>query len=145
MKTYELSEFISLLRLGLWSGGEISGLGHVSAASEASEISELSGLTGVWFGSGIMLESIEQDNVGMKLTFSIYDPYEGGYNHFEVSASSVDTIGEVLQAIAEGKEGKEKRGGTQTYIGGSLREKRKYESTHTSIRSGTIPKPRTGR
>lgn len=137
MKAYELSEFTSLLRLGLWSGGEIAGLGYVSVAREANGDPGLSGLTGVWFGNGIMLENIQPDNVEMKLVFSLYDPYEGVYKYYNVYTYSAGSVEEVLQALTE------KRGGAQAYIGGSLREKRKYESTYTSIRSGTIPKPRT--
>lgn len=149
MKSYELSEFTFLLKLGLWSGGAVSGLGHVSAASNHHGEMPVAGMAGVWLGGGVMLESMD----GERLVFSVYDPYAGRYRCFDVSAE-LDTpeeagervtmamIEKSLTGILEDEIKNVRRGKHPTVSDYTpWRDKRRYEATNYSFRTGSIPKP----
>lgn len=151
MKPYELSEFTFLLKLGLWSGGAVSGLGHVSAASKYADELPMAGLTGVWLGGGVTLERSEQE----RLVLSVYDPYTGRHNCFTASVDfnaaepedrpiTMGAIENILTDILAREEKSARRGKRVATFSEytPLREKRRYEATYTSFRTGSIPTPR---
>lgn len=148
MKPCELSEFTFLLKLGLWSGGAVSGLGHVSAASKTDTL-PMAGLCGLWLGGGVTLERSE----GEMLVMSVYDPYTGRYKCFAVSAdfntsasvdrpATMDEIEKALTLVLEQEATRARRGkGTTFKEYTPWKEKRRYEATYYSARTGSIPKP----
>jgi hypothetical protein len=153
MKPCELSEFTLLLKLGLWNGGAVSGLGYVSAATKHADGMPMVGLAGLWLGGGVTLESAE----GGQLVLSVYEPYAGRYECFAVSADfnmpgfaeRPTTLHEIEMALAAAIEQETKairRGrGTTFSEYTSLRDKRRYQAAYTSVRTGSIPTPRRRR
>lgn len=142
MKTFALSEFTSLLRLELWNGGHLSGLGYVSPARKTNRDAGLSGLTGMRLAGGIMLEDIRREGEGSNLIFSVYDPYTGGYIYYETSAYSEGNTCEAFQSLRTGEEREaEKQRARITSSGSLFRDKLRYGSTQYSIRGGRIPSP----
>lgn len=140
VKTYELSEFIFLLRLGLWGGGEITGLGYVSKTRGATGEIGNAGLTGMCLGSGVMLENSRSDLPGeSNLVFSIYEPYTGDYRFQVVTANCDGDIKRMLLAILDGTEWINDRGGRKIREYVSLQSKRRYGVEHKSLRSGLLP------
>ncbi len=145
MKTYRLTEFTSLLRLGLWSGGRIPGFGYLSVARQQAGGNAPAGIGGVWLGGGVTLESSRPDPEGSAiLTFSIYDPYRGEYLFYGVSATlESEEVEESLETLLE-QEGQLYRKRKQNlYI--SFQQKRRYEAIHSSYRGGTVPTSRRRR
>lgn len=145
MKTFALSEFTSLLRLELWNGGYLSGLGYVSPARKTGRDASLSGLTGLRLAGGVMLEDIRREGEESNLTFSVYDPYTGGYLFYETSAYSEGNTREAFQAFQVLWMGEEREAEKQrariTSSGSLFRDKLRYGSTQYSIRGGRIPTP----
>jgi hypothetical protein len=76
---YEVSEFITMLRLGLWTGGDISGVGRSSAARAVESGALEAGVWGMDMGRGVMLEHLEEGEQGQDALLSVYNPYDGGY------------------------------------------------------------------
>lgn len=147
MKPCELSEFTFLLKMGLWSGGAVSGLGHVSAASKTDTL-PMAGLAGLLLGGGVMLERSEEQ----RLIMSVYDPYDGRYRCFTVSADfntssadrpvTMDEIEKALTMVLEQETKNARRGKGLTFKEYTpWREKRRYEANYYSPRSGALPKP----
>lgn len=146
MKVYELSEFIFLLRLGLWSGGEIASLGYVTAARNADGDGGIAGLGGIWLGSGITLEHSRPNPSGeTELTFSIYEPYTGEYRFLAVAASCGEDIERLIFTITEEAERTNRRGARKPQEHESLQSKRRYIAQHSSPRSGAVPTTRRNR
>jgi hypothetical protein len=147
MKKYELSEFIFLLRLGVWRGGEIVGIGYVSAARKGTEVDGLAGLMGFPLGSGVMLEQNRSYSYGeTDMTFSVYDPYSGAYDRFTVTAGCDGNMEEVLLAVlneAERENMITSARKSAAYV--SIRSKRKYVAEYSSMRGGKVPAPRKTR
>ena len=155
MKTYDLTEFTFLLKLGLWNGGRVSGLGYVSAA-KASDGITIPGLNGIVLGSGIMLErSAPGPANDLQLTLSVYNPYAGRYDSYTVLAdfnllgvkqlpTTQDEIEKALtQVLEEIEQAVRRSGNTGAYT--PFREKLRYEAAHSSVRTGRIATPRRKR
>lgn len=142
MKTFGLSEFVTLLRLELWNGGHLSGIGYISPARRADREAGRSGLTGLRLAGGIMLEEIRRDGTGSKLIFSVYDPYEGRHLFYETSTYSPEDIRETFRAVmAGGEAGTEKQHGRLTSSGSLFREKLRHGSTQYNMRGKRTPSP----
>lgn len=97
MKVYEMSEFIFMLRCGMWCGGSISGFGYISAARKTESVNVLAGLRGVRLSNSIMLErSVPRSFGETEMLFSVYDPYTGGYTFSEATANFKGDAGTAL-------------------------------------------------
>ncbi|NDV64651.1 hypothetical protein [Bacteroides sp. 224] len=138
MKTYELSEFSFLLKLGLWTGGEVIGLGYVSSANKVSSNENTAGLSGIELSSGVRLEKQEMTGMSdMDLIFSVYEPYRGTYLFWSVSTNYTSNLEEVLFASAQQNENIKRKSTGRTYT--SFRNKSKYIDHRTIMtRSGKI-------
>lgn len=144
MKTYDLTEFTFLLKLGLWNGGRVSGLGYVSAA-KASDGITMSGLNGIVLGGGIMLErSAPGPANDLQLTLSVYNPYAGRYDSYTVLADfNLPGVKQLPTTQDEIEKAVRRSGNTGAYI--PFREKLRYEAAHSSVRTGRIATPRRKR
>lgn len=92
-----MSEFIFMLRCGIWCGGNISGFGYISAARKTESVNVLAGLTGLRLSNSIMLErTIPRSFRKTELLFSMYDPYTGGYSFFAAITNCKGRISDML-------------------------------------------------
>ena len=97
MKQYELSEFVFLLRLGLWNGGDVAGIGYISKVRDAEAMQAYAGCIGMRLGSDVMLEHSRTNAYGeTEMTFSVYDPYTGSYRCQAVTAHQAERAEEAL-------------------------------------------------
>ena len=139
MKTYELPEFTFLLKLGLWTGGEVGSSGYISPATKTSFSGSMAGLTGIELSGGVRLEKYELSEMnGMSLFFSIYEPYRGTYQFWVVSADDVKNPEDILFAVAQQKETLKMKSSGGKYT--SFRKKSKYLESRTTVltRSGRM-------
>jgi hypothetical protein len=155
MKKHELTELVFLLRLGLWSGGEVTGIGHVSAALPvAIDFPELHtiGTTGLWLGGGVMLESGKNNTSNMRgetgatsfagngaMTFSVFDPYTGGYNLWRVTTERDERPAELLAAIIAEAERERIFGRRLPREHVSLQSRRRHVAQFGNMRGGSLP------
>jgi hypothetical protein len=147
MKNYELSEFISLLRLGVWCGGEVGGIGYVSAArSVESPTGGMAGVCGLWLGGGVMLEGdggrSEPGTTGTVtggMTFSVFDPYTGRHNWWAVDTDLDDNPAELISAIIKEAERAWLLGPRLPREHVSLQNRRRHVAQFSSMRGGSLP------
>lgn len=141
-KTYSLPEFVFWLKLGLWTGGNLEGLGYVSPAHKTPPTSNMCGLNGIYLNESVTLEKYEAwSNTSLVLLFSVYEAYSGTYTCWEVSTNYVEDIESAL--FSSFNETTTKKGTTwKGYAQDSIKSKRRYSGAHNSIRTGTILQPR---
>jgi hypothetical protein len=139
MEKCKLPEFICLLRLGLWGGGEVAGIGYVSTARSVGRTGSLAAMTEFGLGCRIMMECGRSGvNGGAEMTFSVYNPYSGEYDFFAVTAERDDNMKELLHTMVKEVERESLLGPRlpREYV--SLHSKRRYVAGYSSMRSGKI-------
>jgi len=105
MKTYELSEFTFLLKLGLWTGGKILDFGYLSEAEMISTNNNIAGILGIEFSNTVVLEKYELKGINViNLIFSIYKPLQGMYQLWRMNMDYIGDFENVLLAIVQNEE-----------------------------------------
>jgi len=138
-ESYNISEFVACLKLGIWPGGEVGQLGYLSSLRLLSQGSANAGLWGVQVGFGVMLErSIMGDTGKTAMDFSVYDPYEGGYKLYRVMSGL--TVAEAMNAIMDmaSLSGEKMRWSSGVAGKSPYAFNRKYTAEYRSPRSGSI-------
>ena len=153
MPAHTLSTFAFLLKLGLWGGGSVSGLGYVSAAERCTEAFPVAGLNGLWLCGGVALEKHDPAPAGgQRLVLSVDDPYSGECTTYAVRAD-FDLPGMPRRALtreaienalvsALGEAERSARRGPKPRGYTPYRDKLRYEAAHSSVRTGRISTPR---
>lgn len=80
-----------------------------------------------------------------EMTFSVFDPYTGGYDFLAVTAGRGDNMEEVLLAILKEAERERIYGPRRPVEYVSLQNKRRYVARYSSMRGGTLPTTRRSR
>jgi hypothetical protein len=142
MKTRDISKFKFLLKMGLWPGGEVSGIGYVSRATVTTS-TPAAGLTGCRIGSGMTLEADRTASVtGTGYILSVYDPYRGDFTSYVFSVAIREKTVNVMEAMCSGLP-KPVRLPHNANGKHPFYHAPKYTAEHTSWRSGHIPQPNT--
>lgn len=144
MMLYTLYEMSTLIKMGLWQGGEVETLGYMGEAT-ATNSGEQAGLCGVYIGYDTMIERCERSDQGSGCTLelSLYDPYESGYKRYlleSIITSREELIDKIEEIVLDRR---------APYVwshniqGGNIYAiERRYSAQHTSMRSGAIDRPR---
>lgn len=146
MKIYTLYEMVGMLRLGLWQGGMVDKLDYISPViEEPSSSAREYGVMGVHISYDAMLEGCEvsADAKSCQFDISIYDPYTGCYKIYRVCSSIANReylwskLEEVIQDIRQAYVWSHNVNKTNIY-----HIQRRYGTSHSSMRSGSIGSPR---
>ena len=145
MMTYSLYEMISLLRTGLWCGGEVDKLGYISRAERVSASVSGCGLSGIYISHDTMLESCELSGQGggCELLISQYQPYVGTHVTYLLESTTSDRV-LFLAKIADIVSGYRDpyMWSHNLYRRNSFGIERRYSTGHSSMWGGRIAGPR---
>lgn len=148
MAMYSLYEMVSLLRTGLWCGGEVDKLGYIGEAECTSSSVSGCGLLGVHISHDMTLEICELSGQGggCELLISQYQPYAGTYvTHILESANSDRVL--FLAQVADILSGYRDPfiWSHNLYKRNSFGIERRYSTGHSSMWGGRIAGPRQSR
>ncbi|MDR2978855.1 MAG: DUF5456 family protein [Bacteroidales bacterium] len=145
MKTCDISEFKFLIKMGLWPGGDVSGIGYVSRATVTTTSAPMTGLSGYRISSGMTLETDRTScATGTGYILSIYDPYNGHFTCYAFSVAvrkkETDFMEVMCSGLPKPVQLPHNANGKHPFYHAP-----KYTAEHTSWRTGYIPKPNTRR
>ena len=145
MMTYSLYEMISMLRTGLWQGGEVDRLGYIGRAELVSSSASGCGLLGVYISHDTTLESCElsAQGGGCELLISQYQPYTGTHVTYLLESATSDRV-LFLAQVADVLSGYRDPylWSHNLYKRNSFGIERRYGSGHSSMWGGRIGGPR---
>lgn len=145
MKIYTLFEMTALLKAGLWSGGEVEKLGYLGPPVACAPPACGCGLTGIAVDHDTMVERCEVSvsGGGCKLLISQYRPYAGAYVACVVKSTLSDRQA-LLMCLADTVSGKRDPyvWSHNLYKRNVFGLERRYEGSHSSMRSGEVHMPR---
>ncbi len=137
MQNYTLKEMLGSLRLGLWSGGYIDGVGYLSGVSHSQPSSSGCGVLGISLWYDMMLEPSWNDS---EVNISVYDIYAGGFMLYTMSFVSGIDIGAFKRKLIEIVEGQRKKMSWShtIYKRNMYAIESRYSASHSSLRTGKV-------
>lgn len=143
MKSYTLYEMAAMIRLNLWAGGLVENIGRVGGSVLTREDTKDCGWKGISLSANTMIERCEISEDGTaRIDLSVYDPYEGTYHlyvtHSQPSRGTIRLLESIMEAIQQ----RRKVWSHNIYKNNIFHLERKYEADYSSIRSGSIGRPR---
>lgn len=148
MAMYSLYEMVSLLRTGLWFGGEVDKLGYIGVAEPCSVSVSCCGLLGLYISHDTTLERCELSGQGggCELLISQYQPYAGTYVTYLLESANSDRV-LFLAQVADILSGYRDPfiWSHNLYKRNSFGIERRYGTGHSSMWGGRISGPRQSR
>lgn len=143
MKSYTLYEMAAMIRLNLWAGGLVENIGHVGGGVLTREDAKDCGWKGISLSANTMIERCEISEDGTaKIDLSVYDPYEGRYNLYVTHSQPAQGKIKLLESVMNVAQRVRKNWSHNIYKNNIFHIERKYGADYSSIRSGSIGKPR---
>ena len=148
MNNYSLYDMLGLIKLGVWSGGEVDVLGYVGRAVRCEDIESDGGVSCLYYLSYdvIVLKSSSGADGEIKLTLGLYQPYERCLSRYTLNVNAVSEI-ELRKRLTNLVEGGQKSlvWSHNIYKKNPFHHESKYKAVYGSVRGGSIGTTRRNR
>ena len=149
MQNYTLYDMIGLVKLGVWQGARVEGIGFVGGVSQCDVELENSDLfSGIYLSHDvIIIKNITNENAEVNLTLGIYQPYhEQGFQKFQMKVD-VDSEQELIDRLISVVEGVARKIGLSdhVYTRSPFHYQRRYGTNYVNARSGSLSSTRRNR
>ena len=149
MQNYSLYEMFGLVKLGVWQGAQVEGLGFVGCALECDSDESNSDLfLGTYLSYDIIIINNKRTkNADINLVVGVYQPYGGqGFNMYSLKVN-VDSEQELKDKLNVLIHGEPRKIGLfdHIYTKSPFHHERRYGANYTNMRGGSLSSTRRGR